>query len=243
MTDLDLHFIGTGNAFAPGGLCWNGFVANGTFLFEAPPQALQSLNKLGVDPNGIEAVVLSHHHGDHFLGLPFLLLHWKHMGRRTPVTIVGPPETEQITRAICAQVFPGDLESGYALEWRTATPGEPITIGGLTLESVPVKHDSRLTQSLGYHCNLEGRQFAYTGDSSMCDGVLELARRSEVLISECASREQRIPVHMNLVDDMPRLRAALPTDSTLLLTHVNTDVTDHGLARTIVARDFERYRF
>lgn len=38
MADLDLRFIGTGNAFAPGGLCWNGFVLEGRYLFEAPPR-------------------------------------------------------------------------------------------------------------------------------------------------------------------------------------------------------------
>ena len=59
MPELELQFIGTGNAFAPGGLCWNGFVVNGRFLFEAPPQALQSLNLMGIDPNGLDAVVLN----------------------------------------------------------------------------------------------------------------------------------------------------------------------------------------
>ncbi len=243
MTDLDLHFIGTGNAFAPGGLCWNGFVVNGSYLFEAPPQALQSLNKLAIDPNEIEAVVLSHHHGDHFLGLPFLLLHWKHMGRRKPVTIVGPPETESIARAISAQVFPGDIGGRYGLEWRTAVPGEPVALGKLTVEAVPVVHDPRLNQSLGYHCAIGTRRFAYTGDSTLCQAVFDLARAPEVLISECASRAENIPVHMNLVDDIPKVRAALPAQSTLILTHINSDVTDNGLPNTIVAQDYERYRF
>lgn len=98
MADLELTFIGSGNAFVREGACWNGFVANGRYLFEAPPQALMSLNRLGIDPNAIDAVVLSHHHGDHLLGLPFLLLHWKYLGRTTPVTVIGPPETEDVVR-------------------------------------------------------------------------------------------------------------------------------------------------
>ena len=45
----------TGNAFVREGACWNGFVANGRYLFEAPPQALMSLNRLGIDPNAPES--------------------------------------------------------------------------------------------------------------------------------------------------------------------------------------------
>lgn len=39
MPELEFTFIGTGNAFVPGGLCWNGFLVDRRVLFEAPPQA------------------------------------------------------------------------------------------------------------------------------------------------------------------------------------------------------------
>ncbi len=243
MADLDLRFIGTGNAFAPGGLCWNGFLVNERYLFEAPPQALMSLNRLGVDPNAVEAVVLSHHHGDHFLGLPFLLLHWKYLGRTAPVRIVGPAESEAVTRQVCERVYPGLIGShGYELEWLTATPGTPVQIGELTVESVPVKHDPKL-ENLGFACEIGGRRFGYTGDSALCDAVLDLARRSEVLVTECASRAEQLPIHMNLVDDVPVVHAALAPGASLLITHINSDVTEPGLPRATVARDYQRYRF
>src|SRR5690348_8775232 len=110
MPDLRLTFIGTGNAFSPNGLCCNGFVVNDRFLFDAPPHSLSSLNTVGLDPNALEAVIISHHHGDHFLGLPFLLLHWKWKGRSAPVKIVGPPETRSLAEDIAKKVFPGVLD-------------------------------------------------------------------------------------------------------------------------------------
>ena len=131
MADLELTFIGSGNAFVREGACWNGFVANGRYLFEAPPQALMALNRLGIDPNAIDAVVLSHHHGDHLLGLPFLLLHWKYLGRTTPVTIVGPPETEDVVREISRRTYPTLFEGGAEIRWETATPGTPVEAAGL----------------------------------------------------------------------------------------------------------------
>jgi ribonuclease BN (tRNA processing enzyme) len=239
---LDLSFMGTGNAFAPGGLCWNGFVVNGKYLFEAPPQALMSLNRLGLDPNEVEGVVLSHHHGDHFLGLPFLLLHWKHMGRTKPVRIVGPRNTREVARLVSEAVYPGIFETKFEIEWIDATPGTPVAIGDLTVESVSVSHDPFLDQSLGYQGVINGRKFGYTGDTAICDAVLDLARHSEVLVSECASRASTISIHMNLVDDMPVVRAALAPDAELVITHIAADVDAGDLPNTRVARDFETYR-
>ena len=116
MSGLEFRFIGTGNAFAPGGLCWNGFIANQKYLFEAPPQALQALNALRLDVNDLDGVVLSHHHGDHFLGLPFLILEWKYSKRRRPARIIGPKGTEALAKDIGLKVYPG-LFDGVELEW------------------------------------------------------------------------------------------------------------------------------
>ncbi|MCC6382916.1 MAG: MBL fold metallo-hydrolase [Dehalococcoidia bacterium] len=244
MHELRLTFIGSGNAFSPNGLCCNGFLVNERHLFEAPPQALSSLNHLRIDANTIDNVVISHHHGDHFLGLPFLLLHWKWQGRTRPVRIVGPRGTRALGREIAERVFPAVTEqTGYEAEWIDLEPGRRVNVGGLELEAHRVEHDPGLTESLGYACRLEGRAFAYTGDTRLCPAVFDLARGQELLVSECASRQSCIPVHMNLLDDMPRVRAALPSEAQLLLTHISPDVDAGGLAKTLVAEDFATYSF
>lgn len=241
--DLEFTFIGSGNAFVQGGACWNGFAVNGRFLFEAPPQALMALNRLRIDPNALDAVVLSHHHGDHFLGLPFLLLHWKHLGRTKPVTVVGPPETEDVAREVCARTNPSLMKSTLPVRWLEVDAGARVEVAGLALEAVEVRHDPKLSGCLGYLATLEGRTFGYTGDSALCDGVLELARRSEVLVSECSSRDERQPTHMNLVDDMPRVRAAMAPGTQLVLTHLPADLGPVDLPDTRVAADFGRLRY
>jgi ribonuclease BN (tRNA processing enzyme) len=243
MHPLELTFVGTGNAFAPGGLCWNGFVANRRVLFEAPPTALMALHKVGIDPNDIDAVVVSHHHGDHFLGLPSLLLHWKYMGRTRPLTIVGPIGTEVLTRKIGEAVYPGLMEIQFDIQWVVATAGRTLQLPGLTVEPVAVEHDHRLSASLGFACEAGGRRFAYTGDSRLCEAVYDLARSSEVLVSECASLNDSIPIHMNLVDDIPQVRAAMAPEAILLLTHLGPHIEAAELAHTTVARDFKTYRF
>lgn len=242
MPELELAFLGTGNAFAPGGLCWNGFVANRVHLFEAPPTALMMLHRASIDPNDLESVVISHHHADHFLGLPFLMLHWKHLGRTKPVRVVGPPGTEAFSREIAARCYPGLFDFAYPLEWVEIRPGGRAEAGTLSLRAVEVRHDARLVTNLGFAAEIDGRRLAYTGDSALCDAVLELARGAEVMVSECASRSRGAPTHMNLDDDMPVVRAAMRAEATLILTHIEPGVTAAGLPRTIVAEDLGQYR-
>lgn len=244
MHDLRLTFIGSGNAFSPAGLCCNGFIVNDRFLFDAPPQALSSLNHLGRDANDLDAVIISHHHGDHFLGLPFLLLHWRWRGRTKPVRVIGPRGTEALGRDIAEKVFPGVLSGlAYDLEWQDLEAGRPALLNGLEIEAYQMDHDEGLSLCLGYQCQADGRRFSYTGDTVLCDSVFDLAKGVELMVSECASRDARIPVHMNLVDDIPLVRAALPSTAELILTHIAPDVDTNGLPNTRVAQDFETYRF
>lgn len=243
MDSLELTFIGTGNAFAPRGLCWNGFLVNGRHLFEAPPQALQALNKLRVDPNEIETVVLSHQHGDHFVGLPFLLLHWEWMNRSKPIRIVAPEGTQAAMMQLCDIAYPDASHASYGIDWIEAVAGAPVQLPGLELEAVEVKHDPKLEHCLGFHVRVSGQALGYTGDSAMCDGVLDLARQSDVLVSECASRAEQLPVHMNLVDDIPRVRSSMASGSELVLSHLGPGIEPGNLPRTRVAADFDTYRF
>ncbi len=242
MADLDLRFIGTGNAFAPGGLCWNGFVLEGRYLFEAPPQALQSLNAMKIDANDLDAVVLSHHHGDHFLGLPFLFLQWKYSKRTRPVRIIGPRGTKELATQIGRQVYPGLFDTRFEIEWDELTGGEVATAGALKVCAANVKHDQRLSGTLGFGIEIAGRRLGYTGDSALCDAVLDLARDSEVLVSECASVDETVDVHMNLRDDVPLVRAAMKPGTRLILTHLGPGVAAGGLAGVEVAQDFGVYR-
>jgi hypothetical protein len=48
---------------------------------------------------------------------------------------------------------------------------------------------------------------------------------------------------MNLVDDIPNVRAAMNPDAQLVLTHLTPEVTAEGLANTTIAEDLARYRF
>ena len=74
---MRLTIVGSGDAFGSGGrfnTCFFLETAKGTLLVDCGASALVALKAQGLDPNGVDGIVLSHLHGDHFGGLPFLLL-------------------------------------------------------------------------------------------------------------------------------------------------------------------------
>ena len=71
-----------------------------------------AMRRFGLDPNTIGSVLISHLHGDHFGGLPFLLLDAQYVSNRTtPLTIAGPPTLSGRLHDLRDAMFPGSAES------------------------------------------------------------------------------------------------------------------------------------
>jgi ribonuclease BN (tRNA processing enzyme) len=69
-----------------------------------------ALRRHKVELNSIETVFMSHLHGDHFGGLPFLILDGQFRRRTADLTVVGPAGTRQRLAAAMEVQFPGSSE-------------------------------------------------------------------------------------------------------------------------------------
>jgi len=65
------------------------------------------MKRLGVDPSAVSTVVLTHLHGDHFAGVPLLILDGQFSRRTQPLLIAGPPSTRERVEAAMEVLFPG----------------------------------------------------------------------------------------------------------------------------------------
>jgi ribonuclease BN (tRNA processing enzyme) len=75
MGTIQVRFLGSGDAFGSGGrlqTCICIKTANSTFLVDCGASALIAMHRYGVVPNDIDMILLTHLHGDHFGGIPFL---------------------------------------------------------------------------------------------------------------------------------------------------------------------------
>ena len=64
------------------------------FLIDCGASSLPALKRLGIARDDIDLILITHFHGDHFAGLPFLLLDAQFTRRTRPLVIAGPQGIE-----------------------------------------------------------------------------------------------------------------------------------------------------
>jgi ribonuclease BN (tRNA processing enzyme) len=242
---MDLSFLGSGNAFAAG-RCWSGFILNGKYAFDAPPTALLSLKRLGMDPGAIETVLLSHFHGDHFYGLAFLLLEYAYeTKRRSDLTIVGPKGVQERVETLMDLGYPGVLarDAGYRRHYVEVEDGATGEAQELRYRAVRVEHGGDKLECFGFQATVAGRRLAYTGDTSWCNALFTLANDVEVLVTDCTYPQGfNLPEHLSF-DEVRQLRGKIDPHTTMILTHLSGFQTSAGLDRVHVASDLATFSF
>lgn len=199
---MKLTIVGSGDAFGSGGrgnTCFWLETARGTLVVDFGASALPALKALALDPNRIDAVVLSHLHGDHFGGLPFLLLDAQFLSRRDrPLLIVGPPGALARLDALMEVFFPKSAGSKWKFAWKVQeiAPGIADTVLGHQVVSAEVIHQSG-APSTALRISDGEKVFAYSGDTEWTDALLPIARGADLFICECYSYEGRLTGHMS----------------------------------------------
>ena len=224
---MKVQFLGSGDAFGSGGrfnTCFLVEAAGGAFLIDCGASSLIAMRKFGVDPNRIHTVLASHLHGDHFGGLPFLLLDAQFYSRRaTPLTLVGPPGFRDRLMQAMEVFFPGSskTERKFVTDIREIAVDETVTVNGVTVTPYLVDHACGAPPfALRIEC--EGRVIAYTGDTEWTDNLIAVGRDADLLIAEALFFERKIKFHL----DYATLRANLDRIGAkrVILTHMGPDM-------------------
>ncbi len=241
---MELTFLGSGNAFASGGRYWSSFLANRRYLFDAPPTLLPHLKQLRVPLTKLEVVFITHFHGDHFMGLPFLFLEYVYMTKRDDeLVIVGPPGIQAKMEDFANRCYPEvTRESGYQRHYIDAIPGKEQKARGITFKAVPMNHVKGSLDCFGYRASIDGKTVAYTGDTMFCEEIFDLATGADVLVVDCTYSQGSGPEHMGLAD-VRTIRERLPAETAIILTHLNGKPDLQGLANVVAAEDLATYRF
>jgi ribonuclease BN (tRNA processing enzyme) len=219
-----LTIVGSGDAFGSGGRNNTCFwlETNETMLaVDFGASAMPALKSLELDPGRLDAVVLSHLHGDHFGGLPFLLVDGQFLSRRDrPLLIAGPPGTRARLDALLEVVFPKSTSSRWKYPWsvQEIEVGPPSKVLGHDIITTEVIHQSG-APSTALRMTIDGKVFAYSGDTEWTDALLPIAKDADLFICECYNFEGAITGHLNwqtLKEKLPALAA-----KRVMLTHMN----------------------
>jgi len=193
-------------------------------LIDCGATSLTALKAAAIEPNEIQCVLLTHLHGDHFGGLPFLVLDGQFRRRELPLTVAGPPGTRERTEAALELMFPGSTRAHrrFRLDFIELEDGTPTSVGPALVTAFAVEQPD--TPASALRVQYARRVLAYTGDTAWTDTLIELARGADLLIAEAYFFEREVPFHL----DYRTLRAHQDQldCGRIILTHMSPDMLD-----------------
>jgi ribonuclease BN (tRNA processing enzyme) len=227
-----ITFVGSGDAFAGGGrfqACILLTAADGTqpLLLDCGATSLVALKRLQIDPASIGHVALTHLHGDHFGGLPWLILDGQFAKRTRPLEIIGPPGTKPRVNQAFEALYPGASTAERPFETRFAEFTDRIAEehGPATITAYPVRHTAA-TAPHALRVEYAGTTIAYSGDTEWTDALIEVSHDADLFICECNFFDTKAPGHLDY-QTLLEHRASL-TAERIVLTHMNEDMLAHA---------------
>ncbi|MSQ28127.1 MAG: MBL fold metallo-hydrolase [Dehalococcoidia bacterium] len=136
-------------------------------------------------PEALTAIIITHLHADHFFGLVPLRYGFRYAfeSRGGPVKLFLPPGGTEVIRRVVAPLA-GDTNGdffGDVFEVSEYRPGRPLQIAGVTAEFVATTH---YVPCWAVSLNNGDTRITYTADTGPSAAVAELAKGSNLLISE-----------------------------------------------------------
>ena len=229
---MRLHILGCGDAFGSGGRNQSGYLVEATdrlFLLDCGPTTLLALKRAGFNPRRLDAIILSHLHGDHFGGIPFFFIEYLYQKPRDhPLTIAGPPGTEQRVRQLYATMYGSGgmpVTEVPPVDFVVLTPEQRQNVAGVDVFAFRVPHQTH-DVSLGIKVTYQNKRILFSGDSAWTDVFIEHADGVDLFLCECSFFNEQPGMHVNyraLEANLARLQC-----KKLVLTHLGEDM----LART-----------
>lgn len=181
-------------------------VGRRTYLIDVGAGTERQIARASTRLDTIDVVFITHLHFDHTAGLPaFIALDWQ-ARRRDPVSVLGPPGTQELVanalrflgsgEAIFAPQLP-DLPPIAAIfasrDLDITTPAAVYSDEQVTVRAVENTHYGTMhlprrgygpDRSYSYRFETRTRTIVFTGDTGPSKAVEELARDADLLVSE-----------------------------------------------------------
>ena len=227
MGQVEVRFVGSGDAFGSGGrfqTCIALRSSKGLFLVDCGASSLIAMRQQQIEPRDVTKILITHLHGDHFGGLPFFLLDAQLVSKRTaPLTLVGPPGLEARLMEAMEILFTGSskVEPNFEIRFVELKPRTPTTVEEIEVTAFPAAHFSG-APSYSLRVEVEQKVFVYSGDTQWTDTLIEASDRADLFVCESYVFDKDVPLHNSyraIMQHRPRL-----TCKRVILTHMSDDV-------------------
>ncbi|MBK1441584.1 MBL fold metallo-hydrolase [Parapedobacter sp. ISTM3] len=225
MGDITVDIIGCGDAFGSGGqlqTCFYIHTSHSRLLLDCGATAYYGIKQQRINIDDIDTIMISHFHGDHYGGVPFLLLEEAIRRREKPLTIISPPTGKERITKLLDQLYPGSNVLGKLnLLFKTYITDGVMEADHLEVTAFPVMHTPD-TLPHGVRIEIGGKIISFSGDTAWTPVLIELARDADLFICECNDYHSEAKGHMNYKTLLAY--ADQLTHKRILLTHFGTEM-------------------
>ena len=184
---MRLTFLGTGSAMPTGERAQSGYLlegdgdGDGHVLVDCGSGVLDALARTARGYEGVETVLLTHHHLDHVSDL-MVLLKAKWLAGETTLTVAGPPGTTALVEDLLD--VHAYMQERLELDLRDVAAGS-VSVGGFEGAAMETRHSMqcfayRLTPTAG------GPTVTLSGDSEAFPELARFADGSAVVVHDCS---------------------------------------------------------
>ena len=225
----EVVFVGTSDAFGAGGRRQSAILLrlkNGGVLLDCGTTTSTGLCDLGIPRDEIDTVVISHFHGDHYGGIPTLLLAALYEDeRKHPLRIVGPPGIESRVREIAHAMCYGieDREWSFPIHFQEFHACTEVETGPVRVRAFEARHQEH-TRPHGVVLRDGKTRIAYSGDTGWFEELPRQVGESDLFICECTYHDFAFDYHLNheqLVEHKHEFQCGR-----IVLTHFGSQMTD-----------------
>jgi ribonuclease Z len=184
------------------------------YLLDCGHGATRQMVRAGVDPATVDVVLLSHLHYDHIADFGYFMISTWMVDRANPPVVVGPPGTRRyVDHLLAAGAFAKDIEARAQYprrrqnlhvltpDVRECEPGVVFRDDLVTVRACYVEHIPReISPCFGLRLDTaSGKSVVFSGDTSPCERLVELAADCDLLIHECTFPEKAIEFRSKIV--------------------------------------------
>jgi ribonuclease BN (tRNA processing enzyme) len=215
-------------------------------LLDCGPVAALRCVEAGVSLQDLDAIAITHVHGDHCAGLvPVLdgMYAYPFFRRTQHISLAGPQELPGVLEHV-GKAWPSIEEAKDAIvDLHTWDRGN-LSCEPFVITPIPVTH---LGHSVGLRIKGPGGVVGYTGDCNTREDIVHVAEDADVLVSECALPNGfDFPAHVSAEDIAYAVKETGVQKVVLVHIYPNVDLQEaqHTVeatgAEVIVASDLER---